>query len=218
MGSGSPTTPKVLTCRVPKMSTTPTEDEIRTRLFESFEALHPHDVIVEKWSGYSVKTGKERERKYLLREIDIARFSRIAIPELTRAIFGGVSYNIRLYAYEVKGYTKMKDGGFSEPTFGNGIDQAIANLYQGADLSYVVYPETHEETRNNLIKMCETFAPRVDLIFMSKEGMFIPWKNHREPLTHVSPQDTKRRMLSTLIASGSYSRIQLPDWAKNHQY
>ncbi len=196
-----------------------TEDHIRKRVYDALLSTAPEALLVEKWSGYTVKTGSERQREFLVREMDLAMFTLQAQPELTQLlVLGGLKHRIVLTTYEVKGHTRTKEGKWSEPAFGDGLDQAVVHLYQGADNSWLVYPDIGSEKGTKLADICSNFCPRVGVLFVTKSGSFLPYKAPVEgPITGQNEQ-TKRKMLARLITSGTYSRINEPDWAKKHLY
>jgi hypothetical protein len=197
-----------------------TEDEVRARLYDSLlTSSSPNSLIVEKWSGYSVKTGKERRRQYLDREIDVAMFSLQVQPPITQLLtLGGLPHKINFNTYEVKGYTQTKQGKWIPPALGDGLDQALVHLAQNSDFSTLVYPDLGAEIGKKLADICTNFAPRIGVLFVSREGQYFFHKSPTEaPLSAMSEQQ-KRKMLSMLITGGTYSRIYQPEWAKKHLY
>jgi hypothetical protein len=207
-----------LSVSVPKAQRYVTEDEIRRRLYETLLGSSPSNLIVEKWSGYSVKTGSQRQRQFLEREIDIGMFSLQAQQPFTQLFtLGGMPHKILFNTYEVKGYTQTKQGKWIPPSLGEGLDQALVHLNQNSDFSTLVYPDM-PEVGKKLADICTNFAPRVGVLFMTREGGYISHKNPTEaPLSGVAEQ-RKRKMLSMLITGGNYSRIYQPEWAKKHLY
>ena len=193
-----------------------TEDQLRTMLFQSLVKQNPSDVIVERWSSHSVKTGSEVQRQFLLNEIEVGRF-RLAPVDSIISFMGGLKNVLSFTAFEVKGNTKTSKGSFVPPSTRAGIEQAVVNLHQGADYSVIVRPDPGDEKRGHLIKMCETYAPRVDLWLYDGKS-FVGWKQSPVPIFNAANEQEKRRMLTMLIASGGRSRINLPDWAKQGKY
>ena len=189
----------------------PQESQIQDKFFREF--LKDRDSIrVKNWSGWSYKKGrKHKERTRFYREFDIAKFARKSLP------YG--SYDLKLTGYEVKGCRKDRREKMLEPPFGEGLDQALALLQQGADFSYVIYPEpTNVEIKSALKEMCDRYAPNIGIIYVNRD---LSWyQTYREAKQNINVnRDRTRDMLTSLITGGNYSEIsELPLWAKRHQY
>lgn len=194
-----------------KESLQPTESEIHGKFFREF-LKDSESVIVKNWSGWSYKKGRRhREQTRFYREFDIAVFSRTALP--------AEMYELKLTGYEVKGWRKGHGGKMIEPPFGEGIDQALVLLQQGADYAYVIYPEPkNDEYKSALKELCDRYARDIGIIFTYND---LSWRyTFREAGRNVHTNtDRKKKLLNSLTTGGNYSDIsELPMWVKRQQY
>ena len=83
----------------------PTETEIQDKFFKEFlEWRHPNSVIVKNWRGWSLRTNRNHSHKSpFYREFDLAVF------------YKDSSQQLMCEGFEVKGWTKTKDGKLIEP-------------------------------------------------------------------------------------------------------
>jgi hypothetical protein len=133
-----------------------TEDTIRDVLFKAYSNYA--DVVVTKWRGWTIYgTGGKGEKMPLRRELDIARFQRSMRQYL--------SPSITLTGYEVKGMVGTNDT-TRFPYYGEGLDQAIALLDEGADYSYFVWPEPDDEIKKALETMISRYCPLIGILFV----------------------------------------------------
>ncbi len=188
---------------------------LRDLLYKVLVQQNPTDVVVERWSSHSVKLGDRSERRFMLGEVDIARFNLVP-SDAFLGVFSGLKNFLTFTAFEVKGNKKAGER-VDEPTIGEGIEQAVVNLYQGADFSVIVRPDPGDEKRGHLVKICEMYAPKVDLWFYNGKD-FVGWKQSPKPTFNAASEQEKRMMLTRLVTSGAYTRINLPDWAKQGKY
>jgi hypothetical protein len=131
---------------------------------------------------------------------------------------GGMTHKILFSTYEVKGYTKTKQGKWIPPALGDGLDQALVHLHQNSDISVLVYPDLGQDAGKKLADICTNFAPRIGVLFMTREGGYISHKGPTEAILSGVNEQQKRKMLAMLNTGGIYSRINQPEWAKKHQY
>lgn len=189
----------------------PLEAKIQDKFFQEF--LRDRDSIrVKDWSGWSYKRGRSHtDQTRFYREFDVAVFSRKILP------YGG--YDLKLTGYEVKGWKKDSSGKMREPPFGEGLDQALALLQQGADFAYVIYPEPRKkEDKSALKELCERYASNIGIIYVQND---LSWfLKHREAKqNHYVNTDRRKRMLTSLTTGGNFSDIsELPLWAKQQEY
>jgi len=183
------------------------EDEIRTILFKKFSGSN--NLVLTKWRGWTIYgTGGKGESVFLRMEFDIARFERRVRQYL--------SPEITLTGYEVKGVTRTKEGESRFPSFAEGVSQALALLFQGADYSYLVWPEPDDDTRSALKTLLDRYCPIVGLIFVMKTENL--WEYRKATKNSYTSDETKKRMLSALLSGGHYSDSYVPDWARRHEF
>jgi hypothetical protein len=163
-------------------------------------------VIFDSVTGSSYKVDRDHKRiRQFVREFDIAYFS--------------FSWGkLLLYGFEVKGW-RFDGDRWSEPLFGDGIDQALVMLKLGADHAYVVYPELAEkEDRDALKELCDHFARNVGIYFV-KNDLSSAYLFRAPDLNPYSTVEMTRITLTNLIDSGIYRETTgLPDWARNQEY
>jgi hypothetical protein len=189
----------------------PTEDQIieyllnRSRLSER--------VLVKDWSGWSYKEeGRSIQTKFY-RAFDVAMIERKEISQNY--------YDLIITGYEAKGYTLNKQEKWSPPAFGEGLDQALALLMNGADFAYLVHPEPkRSEDKQALKVLCEQYVKYLGLMIVSNDLTYSQEiiKPEKNP---YSNRDRKRDMLTALAIGGHYDKkfgLTLPSWVKTHQY
>jgi len=186
------------------------EARIRKALFDSLKGSDR--VVVEEWRGWPIKTAKGRSEEHLFRRpFDLATFER---KDRTLILTG----------YEVKGVDKVrKKAGVSYryPSFGEGLDQALVLLHQGADFSYLVHPEPKEDNvKAEMKSFLERFASPIGLIFVTsealqKQGYLFPYKQAER---NYADENEKRRLLTSLLSGGYFREIHIVDWARKHEY
>ena len=193
-----------------------TEQELHDKFWVYLTQLYSEDCFARNWRGWSYRVGKKKKEKtFLYREFDIARFHREK---------GQYTTALKLYGYEIKGYEKItkKYRGesrttYKEPTFGFGIGQALTLLYQGADFAYLVIPKPKKDKdRSNLADFCEKYANYIGLIFVTEQGTF--WEFRKAKRNPYATEDRKKKMLTSLISGGQFSDIKTPPWCKKHEF
>lgn len=139
----------------------PTEAQIQDKFFKQFLTVR-NCVRVKNWTGWSYRKGKDHyEEKKFYREFDLAIFYKDA-------------RGLTLEGYEVKGWrrapTKEMRERMAEPAFGDGIDQALALLQQGADFSRVIYPEpTDPADKTALSELWDHYAQNIGIIYVRND-------------------------------------------------
>lgn len=189
-------------------SSYPSEMEIQDKFFNVFLDWHyPNSVRVKNWRGWSLRTDRNHSHKSpFYREFDLAVFYKDATEQLL------------CEGFEVKGYTNTKDGKPVEPEWGEGLDQALALLFQSADYAYLIYPEPQRiEDKKDLKTLCDNFAPCVGLIYVPND--LASYSLYRTPQRNYhTTVDIKKKKLASLIASGNLSDIKVPLWAAQHNF
>jgi len=187
----------------------PEETQIQDTFFREF--LKDEDSIrVKDWGGWSYKKGRNRkEQTRFYREFDIAVFSRKPLA---------YGHDLKLTGYEVKGWRKDR-GKVREPPFGEGLDQALVLLQQGADFAYVIYPKPKRaEDKDALKELCDRYAPYIGIIYVNNDLSWYEIFREAKQNSYVS-MNRRRDMLTSLITGGNFSEIsELPLWAKQQQY
>ena len=186
----------------------PTEAEIQDKCFKEFlRWRHQDSLRVTNWRGWSQRTNRNHSRvSHFYREYDIA-------------VFYKESDQLMLNGYEVKGWSKIRNEKLIEPPFGEGIDQALALLLQGADFTYAIYPQPKKvEDQVDLKKLCDQFAPYVGLIYVQNDLSMHTTAREPQRNPHSTP-DRKKKMLASLVAGGVFSEMSdQPSWVKQQQY
>jgi hypothetical protein len=184
------------------------EDHIRNLLFKRFSGSS--DLVVAKWRGWTIYgTGGIGESVLLRREFDIAKFERTSRPY--------ISPTITLTGYEVKGVTATGKAKGRFPSFAEGLDQTIVHLYEGADYSYLVWPEPDDKTKQDLKSLLDNHSPAIGLIFVRVDDSL--WEYRHPPTKNPRTSDEiKKRMLTSLLSGGQYSESHVPEWAKKHDF
>ena len=194
-----------------KEITHPEETQIQDKFYREF--LKGVDSIqVKDWSGWSYKKNrKHREQTRFYREFDIAVFSRKSLPS--------GSFDLKLVGYEVKGWRKDRRGKMVEAPFGEGLDQALVLLQQGADLAYVIYPEPkRQKDKSDLKELCDRYAPNIGIIYVRDDLSWYQTYRDAKQNSYVN-RDKKRNMLTSLLTGGNFSEIsERPLWALQQQY
>lgn len=187
----------------------PAEKQIQDKFFRDF--LRPNGVHVKNWTGWSYKKGRTHsEVTPFYREFDLAEF----YLDATGLVLAG---------YEVKGWRKVtkkgKEGKMLAPAFGDGLDQALALLEQGADFASVVYPEPKkQEDKEPLKQLCDHFASNIGIIYVRND--LSSYYDFRPPQQNFYTNiDRKKKMLSSLMAGGTFSDLsEFPPWARQQKY
>ncbi len=187
----------------------PSEGQIQDKFFRDF--LRNNAVRVKNWTGWSYKKGRtHREVTPFYREFDLAEF----YLDTTGLVLAG---------YEVKGYRKTtkkgKEGTKLPPAFGDGIDQALTLLKQGADFASVIYPEPKkQEDKEALKELCDHFAANIGIVYVRND--LTSSYAFRPPVQNFHTNiDRKKKMLSSLMTGGTFSDISdFPPWAKQQKY
>jgi len=188
----------------------PTEEQIQDKFFSEFLARRS-SVRAKNWTGWSLRKGRDHsEVTNFYREFDLAEF----YVDGTSLVLAG---------YEVKGWKKTtkrdKSQKMIEPAFGDGIDQALALLQNGADFASVIYPEPAKtEDKAALKELCDHYARNVGIIYVQND--LKSYFNFRLPTRNpYATMDRKKKMLSSLMTGGNLSDISdLPSWAKQQKY
>ena len=165
-------------------------------------------VRVKNWTGWSYRKGRShKERTQFYREFDIAIFSKAS------------SYDLELTGYEIKGWRKDRKGKMFEPAFGDGLDQALVLLQEGADFAYVVYPEpTNQRNKTDLKELCDRYASHIGIIFVANDLSYHTKFREAQRNNHTT-RDRKKNMLTSLTTGGNFSDIsELPVWVKKQEY
>lgn len=170
-------------------------------------------VVVKDWSGWSHKEAGHSEQTNFYRTFDIAMIERELIP--------GEMNDLTITGFEAKGFSKDNKGRLIPPPFGEGLDQALSLLMNGADFSYIIHPEPkRDDDKDDLKVLCDRYCPLIGIIIVSND-----LKSHqtiRQAQTNpYSSRDRKRDMLGALATSGHYDKtfgLTLPLWVKKHQY
>ena len=170
-------------------------------------------MVVEEWRGWPIKTAKGRSEAHLFRRpFNLATFER-------------KDRSLILTGYEVKGIEKVrKKAGmtYRYPSFAEGLDQALVQLDQGADYTYLVHPEPEDENVKSETKsFLERLASRVGSIFVTPEA--IQKQDHwifayKQAERNYANEDEKKRLLTSLLSGGYFSEIYIVEWAKKHDY
>jgi hypothetical protein len=190
----------------------PTEQEIHDKLFaDILPKRHPNSVLAKNWLGWSYRGQETRKPTKFYREFDVSVFELKTI---------GTIKSLTLTGFEVKGYEKSSG---KPPSFGEGLEQTLAQLEQGADFSYLVHPEPENpDDKRALKELCDRFAPHIGLIFVPYDltklnPYYSPYREaQRNPHT---TRDRKRDMLTSLAAAGWRDAIsELPLWCQRQEY
>jgi hypothetical protein len=188
----------------------PSEKQIQDKFFHDFLARRS-SVRVKNWTGWSYRKGRTHSEVSLFyREFDLAQFH----IDGTGLVLSG---------YEVKGWRKVsikgKEAKMVEPAFGDGLDQALALLEQGADFASVIYPEPKKQEDKEVLKrLCDHFAPNIGIIYVQND--LTSFYDFRPPQHNLYTNiDRKKKMLSSLMTGGTFSDIsELRPWAKQQKY
>lgn len=189
-----------------------TEEKIQERFYNHLSSDKSR-VVITNWKGWTYRADdvKGGQKTFFHREFDIATFEKH-------------NHELILTGYEVKGYTKAKRKikneeqiTYEPPPFAAGVDQALVLLLEGADYSYLVIPEPKRDVdRDDLKKLCDDFASKIGLIFVTESGSF--W-TYREAERHYSSKERKSAMLTSALASGMMGKKrQFTVWAKKHEF
>jgi hypothetical protein len=189
----------------------PTEDQIIEYLLN--KSKFSERVLVKDWSGWSYKEGGRSIQTNFYRAFDIAMIERQGMIK--------TGYDLIITGYEAKGYTLNKQKKWSPPAFGEGLDQALALLMNGADFAYLVHPEPkRSEDKLELKELCERYANYLGLIIVSNDLTY--YNEIKKPEKNpYSYRDRKRDMLTALAIGGHYDKkfgLALPSWVKTRQY
>ena len=113
-------------------------------------------VVVSKWKDVGFGADilhPKKKRSLLFGEFDIITFRKQRTGDKLRLLVTG---------YEIKGYTQYR-GKYIAPNNKDGITQALALLYDGADLAYLVRPIPEKEA-DHLIRFCNMYVHAIDNI------------------------------------------------------
>jgi len=190
----------------------PEEAQITDKFLKEF-LKDGESIRVKDWGGWSYRTGRNsRQQTRFWREFDIAVFSRTTLS-------GGGGYELTLKGYEVKGWRKDRKGKMIAPPFGEGLDQALVLLQQGANFAYLIHPQPkRDEDKSALKELCDMYAPCVGIIYVYDDLSWFETYRKAEQNHHVQVNRT-RDLLTSLITGGNFSEIsELPLWAKQQQY